>query len=244
MNLTIDIGNTSSKYAIFNKMQTVISGKIPSDEILFYKKIVEEYPIKRAIFSSVVQEQNSDIQSILLESKITITKFNHNTLLPFTNCYKSPKTIGLDRLASVAGAQFHYPNEDLLVIDAGTAITYDFLNANGEFLGGNISPGLQMRYKALNMFTERLPLLEANQNEMSLIGKTTNEAINNGILNGLTFEVDGMIEESKQHYPNLRIVFTGGDAFFFDAKIKNRIFVHPNLVLEGLNSILQYNAEK
>ena len=149
--------------------------------------------------------------------------------------------MGKDRLAAVAGAIGLYPNTNLLVIDAGTAITYELINSKHEFLGGNISPGMTIRYKALNEFTSKLPLLSASD-ETPLIGQSTKEAIQAGVQNGVLFEIQGLINELSSQYPSIKTIITGGDAEFFARKLKNPIFVHPNLVLIGLNRILEYNA--
>ncbi len=204
MNLTIDIGNTSSKYAIFNNSQIIISGIIPFDDTSFFNNLVKSYDIKATIISSVGLPLKEEIIELFNEHSVDIVHFTHKTKLPFKNNYKTPETIGLDRLASVAGALFLYPDEDLLVIDAGTAITYDFINSHKEYLGGNISPGLQMRFKALNQFTKKLPLLEPDIDSISLIGSTTTEAINNGVIKGLISEIDGIIDESESLFTRLR----------------------------------------
>ena len=242
MNLTIDIGNTTSKYAIFNKSQIIEVGIIPSSQKTFFEQLFGIHKITNIIVASVGVPLSNEIIALFSANKSILLEFNQTTPLPFTNLYKTPHTIGLDRLAAVAGAVILYPNENLLIIDAGTAITYDFVNSKNEYLGGNISLGINMRFKALNTFTKRLPLIEPSL-EFSLIGETTVDAIKNGVLNGVVHEVDGLISEGEVKFSNLRVVFTGGDTYFFDAKLKSRIFAHANLVLEGLNSILEYNAK-
>lgn len=242
MNLTIDIGNTTSKYAIFNKSQIIEVGIIPSSLKTFFEQLFGIHKITNIIVASVGVPLSNEIIALFSANRSILLEFNQTTPLPFTNLYKTPHTIGLDRLAAVAGAVILYPNENLLIIDAGTAITYDFVNSKNEYLGGNISLGINMRFKALNTFTKRLPLIEPSL-EFSLVGETTVDAIKNGVLNGVVHEVDGLISEGEVKFSNLRVVFTGGDTYFFDAKLKSRIFAHANLVLEGLNSILEYNAK-
>lgn len=242
MNLTIDIGNTLSKYAIFDKTKIIECGNITTIENSFFSQVLEHRNISNIIVSSVGNPLSKEAIELIKASNVHMIDFDQNTPLPFTNNYKTPQTIGKDRLAAVAGAILLYPKENLLVIDAGTAITYDYINSQGEYLGGNISLGINMRFKALNTFTKRLPLIEPSL-EFDLIGKNTQEAIKNGVLNGILHEVDGMITDCISKFAPLRTVFTGGDTYFFDAKLKNRIFAHSNLVLEGLNSILEYNAK-
>jgi type III pantothenate kinase len=166
-----------------------------------------------------------------------------NTPLPIENRYLTKETLGKDRIAAVVGAYDLYPNQNLLVIDAGTAITYDFINEKGQYLGGNISPGIEMRFKALNYYTGKLPRVQPKEWN-KLYGSTTEEAILGGVLNGVVFEVDKTIESFKEFYKNLKVIITGGDAEFFDNKLKNSFFVNFNLLALGLNRILEYNGEK
>jgi type III pantothenate kinase len=173
------------------------------------------------------------------EVKNTIL-LDHETLLPIENCYQTKDTLGKDRLAAVVGGNHLYPETDLLIIDAGTAITYDIINRHGQYLGGNISPGLQMRFKALNYFTNQLPLLDPNES-IPQFGRNTNEAILVGVQNGLLFEVEKSIELYRNLYPEMKILVTGGDTKFFENKLKSIIFVVSNLVMIGLNRILIHN---
>ena len=242
VNLTIDIGNTQVKYALFSENKIIESGIVLIPELKFYLKLIERVKIDRVIISNVGESISSEIIKLFSDNGLTIIEFDNSTAIPFKNLYKTPLTLGKDRIAAVAGAAMHYPNENLLVIDAGTAITYDFINKNGDYLGGNISLGINMRFKALNTFTKRLPLVEPSLN-FNLIGTTSEEAILNGVLNGIIKEVDGIIYDFQENYADLRVVFTGGDTYFFDAKLKSRIFAHSNLVFEGLNCILEYNAK-
>jgi type III pantothenate kinase len=149
----------------------------------------------------------------------------------------------MDRLAAAVGARELFPDRDLLVIDAGTAITLDLIEANGTFSGGNISPGLRSRFRALHEFTQKLPLIEESD-QWPLIGQSTEEAIRAGVINGIIFELDGMIDQLKKKYPNIQPVLTGGDAGFFERRLKNPIFVKFEITLIGLNRILEYNVEK
>ncbi len=152
--------------------------------------------------------------------------------------------MGYDRIAAVTGAHTIYPNNNVLVIDAGTALTYDLVTAEGEYLGGNISPGMNMRFKALNKFTNRLPLLSINDEEIDLLGTSTEKAIKSGVVNGVLMEIEGFISSVSQKFTDLKVVITGGDAFSFEKRLKSSIFVISHLNLIGLNRILDYNAWK
>ncbi|MBR8534224.1 type III pantothenate kinase [Carboxylicivirga sediminis] len=241
MNLVIDRGNTQLKYGIFDQCQLIHSDLSDFLDKKNIKHLNDRFHIQRIIISSVVKERHDELLANLSAITPTVIDLQYNTPLPFDWQYNTKETIGKDRLAAVAGAISLYPNNDLLVIDAGTAITYELVK-DGIYMGGNISPGLSMRFKALNHFTSRLPLLSKEDNT-PLIGSSTAEAITAGVQNGLTFEIDGLIEELSPQYESLKTIITGGDAEFFARKLKNPIFVHPNLVLIGLNRILEYNAQ-
>ncbi|MFO7827371.1 MAG: type III pantothenate kinase [Bacteroidales bacterium] len=242
MNLTIDIGNSRNKLAVF-KGYEIIEVFIYNDlntEII--QDIINKYPlIKRAILSTV---RNLDISlmSFLQSSFEYFTELTEKTKLPIKNLYKTQNTLGKDRLAAVIGANNIFPDTNVLVIDIGTATTFDFINHKNQYLGGTISPGLEMRFKALHKFTGRLPLLEKNEN-FDLIADNTKDAIISGVQNGLLFEIDGYINTLKQKYDDLIVILTGGDAIFFDKKLKNTIFVNSNLNFIGLNKILEYNIK-
>jgi len=167
-------------------------------------------------------------------------EFSSQTPIPIENLYKTPDTLGKDRLAGVTGGQSLFPGRPLLVIDAGTAITYDFLNAAGQYQGGNISPGLTMRLGALHKYTRRLPRVQPRR-QTPVMADNTVEAIAAGVQNGIIYEMNQYIEHFTNQYPGLITILTGGDSFFFDNKLKYPIFVEPNLILIGLNKILKYN---
>ncbi|HZJ36686.1 MAG TPA: type III pantothenate kinase, partial [Gillisia sp.] len=168
-----------------------------------------------------------------------------NQQLPqvFTNLYATPNTLGNDRIALVSAASKHFPTENVLVIDAGTCITYDFKNNKNEYLGGAISPGMEMRYKAMHNFTENLPLLDREE-EIKLIGNSTNYCMHSGVIYGITFEIDGIIAAYQGQYKDLTIILTGGDAQFLCKRLKNSIFANSNFLLEGLNYILEFNKSQ
>ena len=244
MNLCIDQGNSSTKIGIFDQNKMIESFNFDLFECADFNNLYNRFEIDACILSSVVEDNNALINEI----KHRITRFvilSDQTAIPITNLYSSPETLGKDRLAAVIGANYLKPNSNILVIDAGTAITYDFINASGEFIGGNIAAGLNMRLRALNKFTSKLPLVEIEAlNNSSLLGKTTENAIASGALYGLIFEIDGYIDILKIKYPELSTFLTGGSVINFHTKLKNCIFVEPNLVLIGLNRIIHYNVQK
>lgn len=166
-------------------------------------------------------------------------KFTQQTPVPLENEYTSKETLGLDRLASSVGANSLFPNEDLLIVDFGTCIKYDFVT-NGAYQGGSIAPGMQMRFKALHNFTDQLPFIEPKE-ELIRTGKTTEESILSGVMFGISAEVKGIVNHYREHYQQLKVIFTGGDAHYFENVLKNNIFAAPNLVSRGLNEVLNYN---
>ena len=243
MNLTIDIGNTRSKFAIFNKgeiIDVIIENKLSIEAI---KSILINYPsLENAIISSV-RDIDLSITSFLKSNFSFFIELTNKTLVPIENLYKTKNTLGKDRLAAVVGANNIFPNSNVLVIDMGTAITIDFINEKNQYLGGTISPGLEMRFKALNHFTGKLPLLEKNKN-FNIIANNTENAIISGVQNGIIFEIDSYINQLKHDYEGLKIILTGGDAIFFDKMLKNTIFVNLNLNHIGLNRIIEHNITK
>ena len=244
MNLILDLGNTFGKIAVCDQNQVVETAtyeKIRSKEIRYFHT---RYPgLKGVIIASVVN-YSREIIDYLRSQYTTCIELDHCTPIPLENLYLTPDTLGYDRIAAAVGAYTIYPDVNVLVIDAGTAITYDIVTAKGEFLGGNISQGLEIRFKSLNKYTNRLPLLERPEKKPPLLGSSTREAIQSGIVNGLLFEMDGFIEAISKEYPKLQVVLTGGDAKYFVGKLKNSIFVDPNLNLIGLNRILEHNADR
>jgi len=240
VNLVIDIGNSSTKIALFdnNQITEQFSTDIISVELI--SNLIQVNPkLDRAILSSVARIDNS-ILNYLDQQYEFFVRLNPQTPVPIENCYGTPETLGLDRLAAAVGANYLFPKTDLLVIDAGTAITYDIINHHGQFLGGNISPGLKTRFRSLNEFTHQLPLVEIKE-EWQFIGNSTEEAIRAGVQNGILFEIDAMIDKMREKYPKIITILTGGNSFFFDKKLKNTIFVQFEITLLGLNRILEYN---
>ncbi len=242
-NLVIDIGNTRTKLALFNQHDLMFSVPINQLTISHLHMLKEEHvQLDRAILSSV-KAVDKEVLQFLSQNFNYFIELDHLTKLPIENRYETPETLGKDRIAAAVGANEFFPNQNILVIDAGTAITYDLISEKNEFIGGNISPGLQMRFKALNHFTGKLPLVEYSDDFQS-IGTNTEQAIRTGVQNGILYEMEGTIELFNRNYENLQIVMTGGDCIFFDKKLNYSIFVHFNLTLIGLNRILEHNAKK
>jgi len=242
MNLVLDLGNSYGKIAVCegsNVIEAAVYDKISSREISYFHTRYEG--IKGVIVSSVVNDSREMID-YLGSLFTTCIELNHNTPIPILNRYRTPETLGYDRIAAAVGAYTICPGKTVLVIDAGTAITYDVVTSGGEYQGGNISPGLEIRFKSLNKYTNRLPHLERPEDIPPLVGSSTREAIQAGIVNGILFEMDGFIGAISQDHPKLQVVLTGGDAKYFEGKLKSSIFVHLNLNLIGLNRILEHNA--
>jgi type III pantothenate kinase len=238
--LIIDFGNTVQKLAVFddNEIKNIFSfTNVNAQDIS--KVIQENGPFDASIISSVipVKDEIADVLSLLTNFMI----LDHNTNIPFTNQYKTPTTLGNDRIAGIAGATKYFEGKDILVIDAGTAITFDIVNAQKEYLGGAISPGISLRFKALHKFTGKLPLISRKSPE-GLIGSSTEGSILSGVMIGVLSEVEGIIEKYRQRFPDLTVAMTGGDAVYFVNNLKSNIFAIPNLVLEGLNVILEWNV--
>jgi type III pantothenate kinase len=244
MNLVTDIGNSACKAAVFRQGDILDSWQWESEAMHPLRRILEEYPeIERAIVSSV-RRDDAGLRKELEAAGIRVLLLDEHTLLPLKNLYRTPSSLGKDRLASAVGANARFPEQNLLVIDAGTAITTDFVSAANEYLGGNISPGLFMRFRSLHEYTDNLPLVEPMAEENPpLLGDETEEAIRAGVINGIIFELDEYINRLKNRYPDLQVIMTGGDSGFFDKKLKNSIFVDPVLNLHGLHRILDYNVE-
>jgi type III pantothenate kinase len=241
LNLVIDIGNTRVKAALFK------------DNHLFELKIYESVSALLTDFNFIRQAKNAIIGSVVdelelfysaLSSILPTLMFNSQTKTPLVNLYHSAATLGSDRLAASVGAYGLYPNSTVLVIDAGTCIKYNFTNSKNEYLGGAISPGIGMKFKSLEHFTSKLPLIEFDKSYNQLIGTNTKNSILSGVLNGSVAEIDGLISDYKSNFPDLICILTGGDSEFLAKRLKNSIFTHQNLVLKGLNDILNYNLEK
>jgi len=243
LKLIIDIGNSRTKFAIFQKDKLLNLQVFENPELVFLMKILQTFPDVDASVLSAVKDYPGVFDDVLKKHGFFV-KLDETTPLPFKNFYKTPKSLGKDRLAIVAGARAYFPEQNVLAIVAGTTITYDLVNEKDEYLGGGISPGIMMRFKALHTFTEKLPFIKPVEEKQPLIGNTTETAILSGVLNGMVAETDGIINRYKEKFKNLKIIIGGGDYKYFDKRLKNNIFVAPNLVLEGLKKILNFNEEK
>lgn len=240
MNLIIDAGNTAVKLAVFEKNALISLEKIAlADFSKKAKDFIDRFPeIRRAIVSSVAHLDKRAIDMVCIFCEVH--QLSHVSKTPFKNSYATPQTLGVDRIALATAAFYHNPNGNTLVIDAGTCITYDMINDYGEYLGGAISPGLQMRYKAMHEQTSKLPLLEP-EDTLDFIGNSTENSMHSGVINGLCHELDGVIHQYEERFTDLTVILTGGDAQFLSKRLKNTIFAHSNFLLEGLNYLLEYN---
>ncbi len=241
MNLIIDVGNSLVKFAVFQQGMLIDREAVDSNSSLksFHAILKKHKEIQRTIISSVGRLNPSVLEEIQSQTDVLI--LNPNSKLPFINLYKTPQTLGIDRIALVSAAVKQYPNKNVLIIDAGTCITFDFITSNNEYLGGAISPGIRMRYKSINTLTANLPLLDTEMPHQ-IIGNTTTSAIHSGIVFGILKEIDGIIDAYQKDYADLTVILTGGDADFLSKQLKNSIFANSNFLLEGLNFILESNS--
>ena len=242
-NLILDFGNTLFKAAVFDQGNLIhkFSGQeLQKKDLIALKELFPK--LEKVIYASVV-DLKQDLKEHL-HTAFQALELNQNTPLPIQNKYKTPETLGKDRLAAAVGAALLYPNKNLLIIDAGSSITYEVVTYDGFYLGGGISPGITMRFKSLHHFTNKLPLITPTSNTNKLIGQNTEEALLSGVLNGVLAEVDGIIDRYKTGISDILVIFTGGDLKHFDKNLKNNIFAAENLVLQGLNFILEYNDNK
>lgn len=241
MNLTIDIGNTQTKLGIFDGNGLMYHAIFERLTLSTVKSLYTNFAIDKVILAAVAPYDRSIEEYI--EHNSFYLRFDSDTPVPIVNDYQTPHTLGLDRLAGVIGATGLFPNNDILVIDAGTCITFDFLNKDHHYLGGSITPGISIRFRSLNTYTGRLPLLEKEE-AGDIIGNSTKQAILSGVLNGIIAEMNGMIRQYEQQFPAISIVLTGGDAQFFESHLESKIFADPNIVLFGLNKIIEFNATR
>ncbi len=233
MNLIVDIGNTRAKIALFNSDNQIVESFFCDGDLPDIETKISGLNYRRLIISSVRGNYSWKIEDALC--------FDHTTPIPLKSLYQS-KTIGVDRLSAAVGANEITPHKNCLIFDLGSALTIDFVSSKNIYMGGNISPGMSMRFNALHTKTGQLPLLNSNGWDFNLHAQTTQEAIRSGVVQSLIFEIERYIELYEQQYPDLNVFFTGGDAIFFAKQIKKSIFADENLVLKGLNRILNYNA--
>jgi len=236
--LCLDFGNTRLKAAIFNgdKIETVVT--LTNDAVESIEQLVSAYNPGKSILSSVINH-NPEIEN-LLAAKTKFHLLNHLSKLPFSTPVGKPETIGADRLALCAAAVHFYPAKHNLVIGLGTCITYNFVNKFHEFLGGGISPGLEMRLKSVNYYTAKLPLVKADSN-VPLIGYDTATNILSGVILGIVYELNGFIDEYASKFDNFNVLLTGGDITYLASHLKNKIFADPDLIFKGLYAISETN---
>ncbi|WP_277014533.1 type III pantothenate kinase [Flavobacterium lindanitolerans] len=242
MLLAIDVGNTRIKGAVFEN-DSLLGHFVflKKDFKKNIEKILKDFP--KTAFLVVASVGSLDKNDFLdFGEKLKVHFISHEDSFPFVNLYETPKTLGMDRMVLAAGAVLQFPKQNRLVIDAGTCITYDFVDENDNYLGGAISPGLRLRYEALHNFTARLPLLELDSPK-SIIGNSTSQSIHSGVVNGAVNEIDGFINDYKQHYSKFTIILTGGDAEFLAKRLKNTIFANSNFLLESLSHLFQYKIK-
>ena len=240
--LVIDIGNTLIKIAVFKLNEMLEANQYETIDMPVLDVLLNKYHPVKAIISSV--KKHTEAWQAMLGKKIPLIHFNTLMTSGINNHYLTPETLGPDRLAAVIGAYHMFPGQNSLVITGGTAITYDGVDAAGNYFGGSISPGLNMRYKALNNYTAGLPLIEADTDFNTPYGNNTTTAIRSGVQNGVKYELIGFIESYKTMGEQLNIILSGGDSIFFDTLLKNSIFaryikIEPYLVLKGLNEAIQ-----
>ncbi|MCX6325990.1 MAG: type III pantothenate kinase [Bacteroidia bacterium] len=239
MNLIVDIGNTSTKLAVYDGCKKISVSRINELSCEELEKELSGIKIKKAIVSSV-KKLPPYISDLFFTNIPLVHVLSNKSKLPFKIEYETPETLGTDRIAAVAGAFNLFPGAEILVIDAGTAITFDFLSA-GIYKGGNISPGLTMRFKALNKFTGRLPLVAPTDN-YTFPGRNTNDAIAAGVITGVTYEINEYIRTFEKKHTDFKIILTGGDSGYLKDKINYQLTYMPDIVIDGLNNILEYNA--
>ena len=240
MNLILDIGNTSTKAAIYNEDSLVKKGRLTGHDRQSVEAFIGNEILSGAIVSSV-RHDPADLISFLSSKAERIHKLTWKSHFPFKINYQTPETIGVDRLAAAAGAIMKHPDNDLLVIDAGSAVTFDIV-ASHVYLGGSISPGLGMRFRALHQFSDKLPLIEPVQ-DFSFPGTSTNDAISGGVLMGLVFEINEYIRTFENRYKALIPIITGGDGEKLSSLTDHHLILYPDLVADGLNYLLEYNAK-
>lgn len=244
MNICIDQGNSRTKVALFDADGRVVKNFVyKSFSSADAERLFRLYPISDSIISSVVNLESSMVNTLNRLSRRFVL-FDHETPVPIHNDYDSPATLGHDRLAAAVGANYLMPDENLLIIDAGSAITYDFLTADGHFVGGNIAPGIKMRLNVLRQMTKKLPQVETEENELiPLFGKNTRDAIAAGVIRGIVFEVKGYMRTVSEKVEHFETILTGGNAPYIINNIQTPVRMERHLVLIGLNRILEYNKQ-
>lgn len=239
MNLTIDVGNTRIKSAVFENNTLIETDAFTNENFKnsIEKKIKNFSKIENIIVSSVGKLNETELK--FLESAANLHVINRDQAFPFVNQYATPSTLGIDRMVLAAGAVLQFPKQNRLIIDAGTCVTYDYVDERDVYHGGAISPGIRLRYEAMHNYTSKLPLLNKEEPK-NIIGDSTNQSMHSGVINGLTFEIEGYINSLTSQKENFIIILTGGDAIFLAKRLKNTIFANSNFLLESLNNLYQY----
>ena len=240
MNLVVDIGNSTLKVAIFDKKLMTSKFIYTNQSLNIFSDLFKNNVIDNCLISNVSTIDKNILDFLKINSNLF--SINESINLPFINLYKTKNTLGHDRIALVSAAAIDFPDQNTLIIDTGTCITYDFKNSENEYLGGGISPGIQMRFKSLNSQTSKLPLSTINL-DYKLIGDDTNSSINSGVVHGVISEINGIINQYQERFKNIKIILTGGDSNFLLKKIKNTIFADQNFLLKGLNYLLENNIK-
>lgn len=240
MNLVIDAGNTAVKLAVFDSSKMEYLLTVDYTEVASaLASLFDEYPDINSVLLSSVGPWTLEEEE-WLPAACTLFLLDQELKLPYKMAYGTPETLGKDRMALAAAAVSHYPGQNVLVIDAGTCLTYDLITADAVYLGGAISPGVRMRYSAMHEGTSALPNLEPHAPE-DLIGTSTADSMHSGVVNGICFEIEGAVERYKLRLPDLTVILTGGDTQFLSKQLKNTIFAHSNFLLQGLNFLLEHN---
>ena len=236
--LCFDFGNTRLKCGVFNDDELAEVFPLANSKVSIIEDLLKRYHPKKTILSSVI-DHNVEIEKILAE-KTSFHKLSSKTILPFTTPVGKPETIGADRLALAAAAVYFHSGKNNLVIGLGSCVTYNFVNKYNSFVGGSISPGMEMRFKSLNYYTAKLPLVKPDWN-FPLIGYDTRTNILSGVLIGLAEEIDGTINKYKEKFHNINVLLTGGDVVYFAHHLKSRIFTDANLIFKGLFALSKIN---
>ena len=236
MNLIIDIGNNCAKFFLFKGEQLILHTRKSNSSFEVIDEWNKLYNIERAIISSVIAE-SKELVAEISKLECPVIRFNNSIPLPLEINYKTPCTLGSDRVAAAVGAWYEAPEHNMLVIDAGSAITIDFVSKDGKYNGGNIAPGIKMRLRALHEYTDRLPMIEKD-GDIPTLGYDTETAIRSGVINGICHEIDGYINDFTQKHCDVLVFLTGGDEKPLKNRIKSRIFADKYLVAKGLNRIL------
>ncbi|OEK06983.1 type III pantothenate kinase [Roseivirga misakiensis] len=238
MNLVIDFGNTNIKCAVFDTDH--LRDTQTFKEISDVRAYINDH-IYYQIGVCSVSHDPATIKAKIPELENALF-LNHKTKTPLQINYNTPNTLGMDRLAAAVGGQALFPDTPLMIIDIGTCITYDYVSATGTYEGGIISPGIELRYKSMNDYTKNLPLLHDLDSE-SFIGKSTRSSMTSGVINGIAAEIQSHISQLLLNNADLKVIMTGGGSKTFESKIKSDIFVSLEIVLVGLNRVLEYNVE-